>query len=435
MQIDTAKAAGEKKEEICHFCCVGRRTHWQQHWQALLAIPSPRVALGLFWVPPPLPNSPHWQMRLTSVFSVFAVVVGFAQATTTISNVLPRRTLTGDVLQVADGNLLYYDGHYYLYGVRYQECPVSQQASCYNPCGYFNNSFAVYTSPDLGQNSWTLGSASLVPAMDMPGPFSSASIVYFSPFVVFCRRTGLFVMWLQYAFSQRAVATASSPMGPFTIVRLPNSTGLPDYLAKGSSVYLWVDDEGAGAGGEAYMLINLILRGNQTGSSQFVGRLSDDFTAVATSSITPVDWTCQPPAQSNPVGANSKCFQEGGGIFKGSTGVWFVLGGNGCCFCAGGADTKVWRSLAGPLGPYAHVGYLNPPLAGSLYNYSIPAQQFGVHAVYTAYGVQPLYIGLRWGSGATKRTDFQYWAPILPSADGLSLAQLAWMDAFSFDLA
>lgn len=243
-----------------------------------------------------------------------------------ISNVLPRTTLAGDAVEVADGNLLYHEGLFYLYGVRYQPCPVAMQSTCYNPCGYYNNSFAVYTSPDLSQDSWTLGSASLVPVMDEPGgPFSSASVVYFSPFVVFCQRTNLFVMWLQFAFKQRAVATSASPLGPFEFARMPNATGLPDYLVNGSSVYLWVDEGGSG---EAWMLINVILRGNETGSSQFVGRLTDDFLNVDPTSIAPVAWDCEPPAQSNPVGINSKCFQEGGGLFKSAAGTWFVLGGS-----------------------------------------------------------------------------------------------------------
>ncbi len=67
----------------------------------------------------------------------------------------------------------------------------AQQANCYNPCGYYNNTFAVYYSKDLGQDSWQLGQASLIPAMDDPtSPLSSQAVVYFSPFVVFCRLTG-----------------------------------------------------------------------------------------------------------------------------------------------------------------------------------------------------------------------------------------------------
>ena len=123
-------------------------------------------------------------------------------------------------------------------------------------------------------------------------------------------------------------------------------------------------------------------------------------------------------------------------MFKSDSGSWFVLGGNGCCFCAGGADTKVWRSSAGPMGPYVFIGYLNPPYStASPYNYTIPAQQFGVHAVRLASGaVQPMYVGLRWGSGQSKRTDYQYWAPIQSTPHGLSLLALQWQNDFVLDL-
>lgn len=340
--------------------------------------------------------------------------------------------------QVSDGNLLHHNGVFYLYGVRYQPCPVSQQADCYNPCGYYNNSFVVYYSKTLAQDSWRLGSASLLPAMDVPGgPLSSQTTVYFSPFVVFCAATQRFVMWFQYAFKQRAVAVSHSPFGPFTVSRFPNATGLPPFLVNGSSVYLWVDDIGSdsGAGGTAYMLINLILRGSERGASQWIGRLASDYETVV--DVAPVEWSCTPPAQSDPVGSNSVCFQEGGGLFKdAATRTWFVLGGNGCCFCAGGSDSKVWRSLAGAMGPYVEIGWLNAPARRDyLYNYTIAAQQFGVHAVRLASGqVQPMYIGQRWGSGATKRTDLQYWAPIEVLDGGQTLRELQWQGEFELDV-
>ena len=282
----------------------------------------------------------------------------------TVSNVQPRLDATGAILDVADGNLLQHDGLFYLYGVRYQPCPVSQQSNCYNPCGYYNNTFAVYVSSDLVK--WELGASTVLPAMDV-GPLNSSSTVYFSPFVVFNAATQLFVMWFQYAFKQRAVAAASSPLGPFTIVAMPNATGLPPRLVSGSSVYLWVDARDH----QAYMLLNIILRGQETGNSMFVARLSLDYTRAV--EVAPVDWDCLPAVRgskrvrvrvcvgglraivpqlkwsadgccvqghSDPVGNNSACFQEGGGIFNVGD-DWFVLGGNGCCFCALGADTKV----------------------------------------------------------------------------------------------
>lgn len=125
----------------------------------------------------------------------------------------------------------------------------------------------------------------------------------------------------------------------------------------------------------------------------------------------PVDWNCIPPAHSDPLGDNSQCFQEGGGLFQSphDPSSWFVMGGNGCCFCAKGGDSKVWHSSTGPLGQYSYVGNANPPVSGVWWRngtidqyppYTVAAQQFGVYPVpvLDTHGVetfQPLYIGLR----------------------------------------
>jgi hypothetical protein len=55
---------------------------------------------------------------------------------------------------VCTGSLLEHQGTFYLYGVNYQACPVSQQATCYNDCGYYNNTFGVWTSTDLVRVEW-----------------------------------------------------------------------------------------------------------------------------------------------------------------------------------------------------------------------------------------------------------------------------------------
>ena len=51
----------------------------------------------------------------------------------TISNLLPRRDDTGEILRVQDGCLQNYGGTWYLYGARYQCCPVSEQVSNFSP--------------------------------------------------------------------------------------------------------------------------------------------------------------------------------------------------------------------------------------------------------------------------------------------------------------
>jgi len=92
---------------------------------------------------------------------IFALHTSFARVTT-ISNDTPRYDVDGNILPISDGNLLQHQGVFYLYGVKlvrpahphaspqnskpncnifrmYQPCPVIQQASCYDPCGYYNN--------------------------------------------------------------------------------------------------------------------------------------------------------------------------------------------------------------------------------------------------------------------------------------------------------
>ena len=392
------------------------------------------------------------------------------QTTTTsalIHNNLPRRDVNGNILHVADGSLVEHEGMFYLYGVVYQPCPVSEQPKCYADCGYYNNTFAVYVSKNL--TSWELGSDSVLPLVHSDGPLNSNATVYFSPFVIFNKKTSKFVMWMQYKFSQKAVATSDHPLGPFVMKHFPNATGIPMDLMKGSSVYVWKErtmkqltggggddteenenqdrDHLAGKEEKAYMVFNIILKQNETSSAMFVSELSDDYTTVL--SPTPVHWNCEPTAHSDPIGRNSRCFQEGGGIFQHydhsiNKTLWIVMAGNGCCFCALGGDTKVWISQNGPLGPYNHTGYLNPPLPNppnATYTpYTIPAQQFGVHPVSVKNPrtgkrmIQPMYIGMRWGSALNglKNDDFQYWAPI--EVQGGTVKELAWQDNFTLEL-
>ena len=63
--------------------------------------------------------------------------------TATISNVEPRRDVTGAIVDAHDGNLLFAGGRYYLYGTAYGKS-----------AGFsIHNRFRVYSSPDLER--WT----------------------------------------------------------------------------------------------------------------------------------------------------------------------------------------------------------------------------------------------------------------------------------------
>jgi hypothetical protein len=88
-------------------------------------------------------------VALVTLFVCASQIDTVAAGKAKISNVIPRVDDTGEIVPLADGSLVEHDGIYYLFGVRYQACPVSQQSNCYNPCGYYNNSFAVWVSKDL----------------------------------------------------------------------------------------------------------------------------------------------------------------------------------------------------------------------------------------------------------------------------------------------
>ena len=98
----------------------------------------------------------------------------------TIHNDSPRLDDTGAIMWLQDGCLANFNGLFYLYGARYQCCPVDEQPACYNPCGWRNTTFAVYSSPDL--EVWHLESDSIFPVMENPAsPYFNRNTAYFEP--------------------------------------------------------------------------------------------------------------------------------------------------------------------------------------------------------------------------------------------------------------
>ena len=148
----------------------------------------------------------------------------------TISNLLPRRDDTGAILRVQDGCLQNFGGKFYMYGARYQCCPVDEQPACYSPCGWRNATFAVYSSPDL--ETWHLESADIFPVIsgDPDGPHSNTRNAYFEPCVMYSEAADHYVLWYLNT-NTKATAVSDSPTGPFESV----AWSLP--LAQGSDSY------------------------------------------------------------------------------------------------------------------------------------------------------------------------------------------------------
>ena len=138
--------------------------------------------------------------------------VGF---TSTLSNVLMRKDIYGSPVNSHSGNLYRFGALFYLYGTAYQNC-TQPGAVCDTACGYYNNRFAVYSTPDLEQ--WTLLSDNLVPEMNHDAP----STEYDEVNVGYNELTQEYVMtfWSgrsEFHDSVVTLARSATPEGPFKL--------------------------------------------------------------------------------------------------------------------------------------------------------------------------------------------------------------------------
>jgi hypothetical protein len=325
----------------------------------------------------------------------------------TISNLLPRRDDTGAILRVQDGCLQNFGGVWYLYGARYQCCPVDEQPACYQTCGWRNATFAVYSSPDL--ETWHLESDNLLPvATDPNSPHSNANVAYFEPCALYSKSSDHYALWFLTA-NTKAVAVSDSPIGPFESVTW--DTG----LAQGSDSYFWQDQDDPA--GTWYVKHNGPPPPGDNRGTHYVSKLAPDllsFVPGATSAPMSVPAEPVPPAYQ---GSWPSC-SEGGGMFK-HAGRWYVMAAVCCCFCHNGANAFVWVSDNGPLGNYTlqntvdAMGLLGNviPFNKSSGMYLTGAQQFSVAQIPRFGGGEPLpmYIGQRFGSAddGLKCHDYQ----------------------------
>jgi len=94
----------------------------------------------------------------------------------TVSNVLPRRTTDGQVINAHAGGIYRFNGTYYLIGEHYKSCPHAGGNRTKDPlavgnceiCGHTGSSFAMYTSPDL--EAWTMKTKQVGRRASLPLP-------------------------------------------------------------------------------------------------------------------------------------------------------------------------------------------------------------------------------------------------------------------------
>ena len=275
--------------------------------------------------------------------------------TATLSNVEPRLDVTGAFVNAHSGILVRFPAaagvgdDFWLYGTAYPMC-VQSGPICEQACGYYNNSFVVYSSPDL--MAWTLASPQGVSLVPLP---DAAFVEYDEVNIGWCAATGDFVLvyWSgHFGFHNNSVAVARSrsPVGPFEPAAPITARGA---AVISDTVALWVDEFGDGAAYIRYNTRDAPLR-------HMVERLAPD-------------WRSSDPAYSPSRVFAKQTFPwyDGGGMARNGDRIFILLSFD-CCFCQWGSDALVFVAPT-PLGPWAPQPMAAAAPAVSLLQHLLPS--------------------------------------------------------------
>jgi hypothetical protein len=401
------------------------------------------------------------QVCLVLVSSLLAAAAGLAtpqqqpDTTSFISNVVPRRNSTGEVIDAHDGSYQQWGGPgnpWYYYAMGYGLCKQPTWY-CSGGCGYGYSWIGIWKSRRLSTN----GTWEMVRSEARAPGWPDA--VYFRVHVVFQARTGTYVMWVNVDGAPECptpgcdrktqgctcyfVGTSKSPDGPFEY----RGARTTRYVAPGDIDILVEGDD-------AYIIYTATLQNH----GMSVEKLSADWlSSLAAPNAS------SPSPTSNSSGLFGDRDVEAPAIFRrGET--YYALFGQCCCFCSQGSGITV-QTASHPLGPWTSHGNIgcakHTAADGTCADSAAPlpcdphgagnapaacrstvtqAQQNGVIPVHTDAGVQFLWNGDRWQSAADgeKGHDLQYTAPLVwehDPASGLDLPkQLAWVDSFTMEI-
>ena len=196
------------------------------------------------------------------------------------------------------------------------DCPGIYHS--FGGCGFrADHALRVYSSPDL--SAWTLVNQDAYP------PESRTYGIYFRPKVIYNKKTGLYLLWINFLHDAKTplqsypnagytVATSPTPNGPFTTVTERANLRYP-----GSGDASIMQDEN---GQDAYIAYN----GWQNDHRLLIDKLNDDFTDSLGMEASTGDIT------------DSK--QEAPILFQ-RKGWYYLIHGHTCCFCTEGAGASV----------------------------------------------------------------------------------------------
>jgi beta-xylosidase len=334
-------------------------------------------------------------------------------------------------MDIHDGNVIQYEkgGLYYYYGVGYGDCHVPLDFGCageflLSDCGFReNHTINLYTSPDLSH--WTFV-RDILPWND-----GRPRGIYYRPKVVYNQYTQLYVLWVNrvqrsgphgapdFLNASYVVATSKTPDGQFNITRVEVQT-LTD--SSPGDFALLVDDDS-----EKTPSAYIVYDGLGNLDRIQIEQLTPDFTATLGKAAT--------------TGPLTSIFNEAPILFK-RHGYYYFLFGSSCCFCTEGSNSRVFVSTH-PLGPWTDTKYDIDPVIDVIINgtrrhHSISGGQesFVVQAMQSNSTLAYIFVSDRWGTGALKSQDMQYWQPLQFDDTQIPprIQQLEWVDQFVVDL-
>ena len=186
--------------------------------------------------PPPKPLRMLLQRSAAALLAVLLLCSAPPAATgkqVQISNTLPRRNSTGEIIDAHDGSYNQWGGPgtpWYYYAMAYSSCKEQAGDGCGGSarapgqaaCGYGYNGIGVWRSADLSTNgTWEL----LTPEARLEGNWPNDTS-YFRVHVIYQRNSSTYVLWANADGARICsqpgdqhncylVGTSSSPRGPF----------------------------------------------------------------------------------------------------------------------------------------------------------------------------------------------------------------------------
>lgn len=293
-----------------------------------------------------------------------------------------RFSTLGDAIDAHDGEIAFFEGKYYLYGTSY-DCGFEWGNKTAPFCG-----FKSYSSTDMV--NWT-DEGELFNAKTTVWQTRCDGSTYgcFRPHVIFNKKTGLYVLWINVYdnVSGYRVFTSPKPTGPFTEVAEPKLGINQDAPAKGlnnGDHDTFIDDDGT-----AY----LAYTDWRTNGQLIIEQLSDDY-------LTGTGHLVKSVTSGN---------TEAPGLFK-RNGIYYLTYSDPNCGYCGGTGTS-YKTARSPLGPWSDEKKISDNSCGG--------QPSFVSTIKTAEGNVYLYGSDLWNNAAKNEALANYfWAPLSFNDDG-----------------